>query len=374
MNVHLLRTPGIDDRDYFDLLDFLQHFNSPYKFITKEKPVEITLEEEVEYLFPDDPRFHRKLLMDECSSKKIMESVQALVPWENIFDACNKYRRRYRLPVQDVVILLTAEGNELNWFSGFDSEVKGNYFISGSNWESYTGSEARYPMAYQVATMLLKHSMFCSESEFLNGYHRETRGCMMDFCENKKQVSIKMRTADICNQCLEILKKKNVTPDRIAFSTRVMEFIRNEIKHTQRFRLFRNPDMEIKGYMHHIHLPFLAGKQVPLTPLERAVYLVFLSHPEGIKMNEMAGHRTELANWVHQLSNSDNRQLIEASIHELCQPESNSMSEKMARIKKKFTDILGEQVAQTYIISGPNGGLKKIAIDRQAVKWPIRNT
>jgi hypothetical protein len=291
-----------------------------------------------------------------------------LFSWEEIFSICNRYRKRKKVNSNDIVILLTDEGNELNWFSGFDSENKGNYFIHASIWDLYTGGDPRYPVAYQVVTLLLKHLMFENGQDASKAYHKITRGCMMDFCEEKKQISIKMRTADICGDCQRIISERQIPTPYIKYTTDVMEFIREKILHRNRYRYLEIENaLEIRGYMQHIYIPHMGSLQIPLTPLERAVYLLFLKHPEGIRIAEFSDYRHELSEIVHKLSRSDNKEQIERGIAELCSPESNSLSEKMARIRRKFTEALGTTEAQAYIISGPNGEAKTISLPREFI-------
>ena len=107
--------------------------------------------------------------------------------------------------------------------------------------------------------------------------------------------------------------------------------------------------------------------QVNLSPLERAVYLLFLAHPGGIRMSEVANYRNELKGNIQRMSRSDDPQVIDQGLDELCSPLSNSLSEKMSKIRRKFVDLLGPEMAEAYIIKGPNGGHKKIALDRGLV-------
>ncbi|MFM7015447.1 MAG: hypothetical protein ACKOX3_03870, partial [Bacteroidota bacterium] len=99
-------------------------------------------------------------------------------------------------------------------------------------------------------------------------------------------------------------------------------------------------------------------------PIERAVYLLFLNHPEGIRLAEMGDHKAELRGILNQVSPSDSRDTVEGQLEKLCEYNSNSLSEKMSRIKRKFDDNLGVAMSEHYYIKGPNGGLKKIQLDR----------
>ena len=375
MNVHLIRTKGVEDTVYFGVRDFLQHFKGPYHFQVTGKPQEPGIEDEVRIMFPDDPAFDTKKVRHPAEVHYHRISEVRMLSWEDLFSTCSLYRKRRKIADEDIVILLTEYGNYENWFSGYDEKFHGNYFVHTENWEHYTGTDPRYPIAYQITSVLLKHDMFENFGEMMSAVHQVTRGCMMDLCENKKQVSIKMRTADLCGACQLILKEKGVPLQRIKYVTDVWEFIRDKIMFRNRYNhLKAEIHLLIKGYMHHLYIPEMGMLQIDLTPLERAVYLLFLNHAEGIRISEFQLHRAELSEIIHRISRNSSKEAIEKGINELCKPESNSLSEKMARIRKKFTDHLGEQMAQYYIIQGPNGGLKTIRLDRNQIRRETKLT
>jgi hypothetical protein len=58
---------------------------------------------------------------------------------------------------------------------------------------------------------------------------------------------------------------------------------------------------------------------------------------------------------------------INSRINELIDPNSNSASEKISRIKRKITELLGAEMAHELIIQGPTGEPKKILLDRSKV-------
>jgi len=109
--------------------------------------------------------------------------------------------------------------------------------------------------------------------------------------------------------------------------------------------------------------------KINLTPLERSVYLLFLNHLEGIRMSNISKFKEELSEIVIQLSKYDQLPTIQAGIDSLCQPESNSLSEKLARIRYKFNKVLGEDMANHYAINGPNGGSKKIGLLKENISF-----
>jgi hypothetical protein len=369
MNIHLIRTEEYTKEELFDVHDFLTHFSPPYRFHVKEKPYVIPLEEELDIWNWDDPRMHKKQHFYTVSESAAKYTPMHIHSTENLFHLCNKYRAKHKLNDSDIVILLTEYGNELNWFSMGDPDNKGNIFIHTAVWDYYTGVDQRYAVGYQIVSALLKYQMFDSLEDALPHFHRMTRGCMMDFCEDKKQISIKMRTADICGDCQQIIHAKTIPHAHVLYTLNVMEFIRKQMLHRSRYQYLQpRQALEIRGRLKKVYLPELGSKEVNLTIAERAVYILFLRHEEGIRIAEIGNYRHEISALLHHLGNTD-RETIERGINKLCEPASNSLSEKMARIRQKFVEELGEEEAKPYIISGPNSSPKKIALPRQFVTW-----
>lgn len=86
--------------------------------------------------------------------------------------------------------------------------------------------------------------------------------------------------------------------------------------------------MQIKGRTQKIFLPDFGMLHINLSPTERAVYLLFLNHPEGIRLAEMGDYKAELRGILNQISPSDSRDAIEGQLENLCEYNSNSLSEK----------------------------------------------
>lgn len=93
------------------------------------------------------------------------------------------------------------------------------------------------------------------------------------------------------------------------------------------------------------------NKEVEISPLHKAVYLLFLNHPEGIEFKELINYRQELRALYRKTANIMDVDKIEDSVDRLVNPLDNAINEKCSRIKKAFTDITDEYTAQYYIIS-----------------------
>lgn len=110
-------------------------------------------------------------------------------------------------------------------------------------------------------------------------------------------------------------------------------------------------------------------KEVHLEPLVKAVYLLFLKHPEGIIFKDLPDYRKELTciyNKVRPWGLSDR---AKKSIEDVTNPMLNSINEKCARIRKAFVTVLDGSVAVHYCIKGARGSVKMISLPRELVVW-----
>lgn len=118
-----------------------------------------------------------------------------------------------------------------------------------------------------------------------------------------------------------------------------------------------------------IVLPDYDNMEIKMGPLPKAVFLLFLRHPEGIMFSDLADHRDELKRIYSRLCRFDDPQKIDDSISRLVDPFDNSINEKCAAIKKAFVLKISDTVARNYYIDGPQGSKKGISLDRTLVEW-----
>lgn len=108
--------------------------------------------------------------------------------------------------------------------------------------------------------------------------------------------------------------------------------------------------------------------QINLTPLQKAVYLLFLKHKEGILFSSIADHKNELIEIYLTISNRENVAILKESIDDLIDPLSNSLNEKCSRIRSAFLMHIDEPLAREYFIDGVRGGKKFIKLPRELVE------
>ena len=109
--------------------------------------------------------------------------------------------------------------------------------------------------------------------------------------------------------------------------------------------------------------------EVEMEPLVKAVYLLFLSHPEGIVFKDLPDYRRELTKIYSEVRPWGLSDRALQSIEDVTNPLLNSINEKCARIRKAFTMILDSSIAEHYYIKGKRGGVKGITLPRELVTW-----
>ena len=93
-------------------------------------------------------------------------------------------------------------------------------------------------------------------------------------------------------------------------------------------------------------------KEVELQPVHKAVYLLFLAHPEGIEFKKLGNYREELTKYYMATAKLMDKEKIKEGVDHLVNPLDNAINEKCSRIKKVFLDMMDEYTASYYIISG----------------------
>ena len=91
--------------------------------------------------------------------------------------------------------------------------------------------------------------------------------------------------------------------------------------------------------------------EVELQPVHKAVYLLFLNHPEGIEFKRLGNYREELLGYYVATARWMDKEKAEESVDHLVDPLDNAINEKCSRIKKAFLELMDEYRASYYLIS-----------------------
>jgi hypothetical protein len=375
MKVHLIRASGYPLEDFNNVINLLRKQRGSIEFVPSEPIVLPDSElvktydrkrdfEKKEPLPLKNLNWSHNETFDYHISFPHKEKVHS---WKQLFGICKDFRKNNNISKEDHVMLLTNESNEHNWFGSYDESLK-NYFIQTNNWSYYFGNDldSRFPIAYEVAAWILRSMMFRSQVETLNALHKEPRGCMMDFCVKKPQIILKMRTGDLCEDCMNVLTNRDVNRSHARQLFTIMDGLRENLLFRQRSSLLmENSRMEIRGLSKRIFLTDLGDLEINLNPKERALYLLYLNHPNGIMRSHLVDHKTELRSYYAMLSQQASNQLIDEAIERLTDVTDNNMNEVMARIRSKFRQAVGEQQFEDYSIMATPEGTHRIRLNRE---------
>lgn len=120
---------------------------------------------------------------------------------------------------------------------------------------------------------------------------------------------------------------------------------------------------------YRILLPDYNDIEVKMEPLIKAVYLLFLKHPEGILFKHLPDYREELLGIYKTLKPVEMSKRTLQSIEDVTNPLLNSINEKCSRIRSAFVKEFDEGLAKNYFITGERGEAKKVVLPKDLVVW-----
>lgn len=120
---------------------------------------------------------------------------------------------------------------------------------------------------------------------------------------------------------------------------------------------------------YRIFLTDYNNKEIKMTPLPKAVFILFLRHPEGIAFKCLMDYSKELERIYKILNDGELDSSQYQSIYRIADPFDNSINEKCARIREAFVSCIDERLAKNYFVTGMRGEPKRITLDRSMIIW-----
>ena len=163
---------------------------------------------------------------------------------------------------------------------------------------------------------------------------------------------------DIFNEVLEKYyegKRCEKTVKRLGYRE---EKLKNQIK-LSKLTITKDNSIMLSDY----------NKEVKLEPIVKAVYLLFLNHPEGIAFKCLPDFREELTQIYVKLKPFGMSERVLQSIEDVTNPLLNSINEKCSRVRAACQPLVDASLVDHYIIIGKSGEEKKITLPRNLVIW-----
>ena len=347
--------------------EYLKQFDGPIEFnyVIEEVP------ENEEEIFEENVELIKYTIGDyEPKNKEA---------FNHYFQQCQSFRNgKGDVVSSDLVILLTNQRNENNYFGYCDDYVK-NVFIQCSNWNFIFGEEEFNPtlaISYEVIAWTLRSLIFGNIGDLKRYVNPTPKGCVMDMCKEKKDISFKMRTGDISPAILELIRNKGINPSITNQLFNGMDKIRSGIIFRERIGVTNNETrlrVQLNRKKLEIVLVDFGDLSVGFTPVEIIIYLIFLAHPDGFRVQNFGDQPRDV---LYKIFSNVYFNKDEDEIDELISRYSNGMKvdllyQNLARINRKLTKILPSTIVNKYLITGERNGDYKISLNRELVDMTI---
>jgi hypothetical protein len=347
MNVHITCTPEYSFEELTKIVELLNNVPGEIKFSCNEELVTA----EQYSMMVDKYEFH--------------ESIESL-SFEELFKLCDCYRKMKKISTDEFIILITSIPNEKNWFSAFENKY---IFVNSEDWKYYSERDSKFGIAYQIVEnifqSLIKLNIVNIKRE--PNIHLKSIGCINDMCIDKSEVLFKLRTADICESCIERAEKEKLNPNIITHIIDIIEIIRLEFKRTN--SLTKKAQIE-KVQIDNKSKILIGKKEIKFDKIKKSLYILFLKHLEGIPTQDLESYYDEtLSLYLKVRKGGDKITIIRLmKYNEGYKP---TFDINKSDLNKLLVKTLGATLAENYIIDKVKGenekNLYKINLDLENI-------
>lgn len=291
----------------------------------------------------------KPLTTNQCSlinpRLKEIEKVESL-SFDDFFNLCNTHRVIKEILEDEFVVIVTSIRNVNRWFSAFD---KKNIFVDGIGWEYYTKRDSKYGIAYQILENIFQSQIELNINDISNepNIHLESIGCINDMCSYKPDVMLKLRTADICDSCIDRAIEKNINPLVFEHIKESIENLRKEFVNSNRIKSTVKP-LNVK--VDPDRSIYIGSKTIEVPHLSKVLFIFFLKNPKGIETKLVCEHQDELLSIYREVRQN----ALPESIKGLFEPAKGSkptFDTTKYRLNKALVEQLGGKLAEYYIIT-----------------------
>ncbi len=139
-------------------------------------------------------------------------------------------------------------------------------------------------------------------------------------------------------------------------------------------RMFKNvfltDDLELSRIIikkdFRITLPDFQNMEIKLGHLTKAIYILFLKHPNGIDLKLLAEYENEIFEIYKSVSYQISYEKMKNTIHHLVNSK-NEIYVHLSRIKSVFESELSVHYAEKYYIMGKKGKLKCVKVEKEKI-------
>jgi hypothetical protein len=364
MEVTILKGPLVDNDIFLNLQSLFQGLvnkksGMKFNFINPDLEYEEGLDdEEVEELN------QKKLLLIEG------ESTLGGSSFDTLFNQSKGIAFDHNIKKTDVTIFLTGKNNNRNYLSYCDENIE-NVFIYTRGWNRiYERSiDIVFPLAYEITSWALRKLMFQTEIELYLNIHFNVRGCVNDMCEDITNHSFKSRTGDICKDCLTIVRDKSISNKYLKEINRLNDSFAGFIKTREKII---SSDEELTLELSPLNnnkvfkIPELGNVVIEMEPLWKAIYLLFILHPDGIIRSKIRLFKNDLSKYISEmgLKTKDPIKVEESLNKTLSSDKLDNLNIVISKINSAISDVIPGDRAKEFQIIKDGDDKSKITFNR----------
>jgi hypothetical protein len=261
--------------------------------------------------------------------------------FESLFEICDDFRDNKKIEKTDVAILISPLSYS-GYFSSFEPKSR-NIFVCTEYWELFSNAEKPLLIAHQVIENILQ----CLAGFDEKNAHNPSIGCINDMCIRKKEITLKLRTADICPECIQLFLKGGVTNAMLFESMKFLEDLRKDFLLQNSYSKNLNPLKLTCKKNNKGNLEIYIGEQlIKFTKTELFLYYVLCMGKE--KGNNFFEFNEEEIS-LRDRRNFNNFNQILPNLYFGVQMLGN-IRKNVNYINNKLNEALGANLASFYII------------------------
>ena len=282
-------------------------------------------------------------------------------------------RQAHKLEAEDAVLLLTSLSDQQNYFAYGEQAGTGpgHHCIMVSGWEDMAAMDFLYPTLHIVASNLLQGRMHKTMEEWERHAHQEPVGCLSDFCWDKKDILLRLRTADVCEACAG---KYNAAIEAGQFSVEefeqcmeLLEMAREGIRFHNRMvaapkpspLLIDSKNLSVTLVRHNRVINFNGI-------LPHCLYILYLKHPKGIPYDELEQHVDALIDHYDKIKGTKTREQLLQSFGVLTDhSERSRLNQEVSKLRRSVKEAVGEKLLPLYMWDAGREAPKVIPIAGQ---------
>lgn len=271
------------------------------------------------------------------------------------FQNCNNFRGGFRR--EDFVALITDKEHEDNWFSHYDSNR--NIYVTTHGISDIFDdlSDDIYIATELIGNVIHSSSQLNISTDMVRGYiHTDPEGCVNDFCDDRKQIKIKMRSGMMCKKCFN-RALEHMNSQELSDLLSKLSQVRKRMIDFNVIDEKKSPDLYISGS--RIFIGEKNGIEMLTGPRLRAFYIFLLG---GYNGNALRTENNEVLDPKNGLTLEDiyrNRNLF-LSVYEKTRDEARAVQTiasffgQPKSMEINSLEDLSEQTYQTFL-SGNHG-------------------